>query len=108
LFKTGIGFGGFEPKRYRREIALNADFRKFDDGLVMTLDCSTDTIENIREILDTAVRDKILRYGIHVQDQALLTCVAHNVTTSSHTHFVDGAGGGYVAAARQLRESSLQ
>jgi hypothetical protein len=108
LFKTGIGFGGFDPARYRREVALNADFRKFDDGLVMTLDCSADTIEKIREILDTAVRDKILRYGIHVQDQALLTCVAPNVSTSSHMHFVDGAGGGYVAAARHLRESSLQ
>jgi len=108
LFKTGIGFGGFKPALYRREIALNADFRKFDDGLVMTLDCSPGTIERIKDILDTAVHDKILRYGMHVQDRALLTCVAPSVTTSSHMHFVDGAGGGYVAAARQLRESSAQ
>jgi hypothetical protein len=37
-FKLGISIGGFNAGRYRREIAVNTDFRKFDDGLMMTVD----------------------------------------------------------------------
>lgn len=103
VFKAGIRLGKFEPARYRREISTNTDFQKFDDGLFMTVDCAPEAIEHIQSILDGGVRDKKIRYGLHVQEQALLTCVAPSVTTSGHMHFIDGAGGVYVAAARQLK-----
>ncbi len=32
--------GGFDAALYASDVAANADFRKFDDGLRMTLDCS--------------------------------------------------------------------
>ena len=32
--------GGFDAALYAGDVAANADFRKFDDGLRMTLDCS--------------------------------------------------------------------
>ena len=35
-----IPVGQFNPARYKRELVENADFRKYDDGLRMTLDCS--------------------------------------------------------------------
>ena len=107
VFKFGMRIGKFEPQRYRREISVNSDFRKFDDGLIMTIDCSPETIERLREILDRASREDVLRYGMYIQEQALLTCIAPAVTESDHIHFVDGAGGGYVAAARQLQQSTL-
>ena len=39
--------GGFDPKLYKRDVPRNSDFRKFDDGLKMTIDvdaecCRTD------------------------------------------------------------------
>ena len=104
VFKTGLPVGKFKPARYRREIAENTDFRKFDDGLIMTIDCSLTTVDQLRDILDKAVKDNIVRYGMHVQEEALLTCIAPAVMASDHIHFVDGADGGYGAAARQLRE----
>ena len=103
VFKLGIRIGRFNPERYRREIALNTDFRKFDDALMMTVDCSPDTTERLRTFLDQAVADGIVRYGLHTQDEALITCVVPSVTSSDHIHFLDGAGGGYASAAKQLR-----
>jgi hypothetical protein len=31
-----------------------------------------------------------------------MTCFVPSVLTSDHVHFVDGAGGGYASAAKQL------
>ena len=104
VFKLGLRIGGFDPNRYRREIAANTDYRKFDDGLMMTVDCSAETIARLRDILDAARREGVLRYGLHMQDSALMTCVVPSATTSNHMHFVDGAAGGYALAAKQMRE----
>lgn len=102
LFKTNIRLAGFDPSRYRREMAANTDFRKFDDSLMMTIDCNPDLITRIRSLLDLAVADGIVNYGLHVQNEALITCVAPSVHSSGHMHFVDGSGGGYAAAAAHL------
>ncbi len=51
IFKFNIGISGFNPDRYRREIAANTDFQKYADGLLMTVDCSADVIKQIRSIL---------------------------------------------------------
>lgn len=103
VFKFGLKIGSFDPTRYRREIGQNTDYRKFDDALMMTVDCSDAAAEQLRSILDRASISGILRYGMHLQDQALMTCVVPSIHQSDHMHFVDGAGGGYAAAAAQMR-----
>jgi hypothetical protein len=104
LFKVGLRIGGFDAKRYRREIALNTDFRKFDDALMMTVDCSPQILKRLRAMLDEAAAEGTIRFGMHVQDHALMTCVVPSVLSADHIHFVDGADGGYASAARQLRD----
>jgi len=103
VFKLGLKLGRFEADRYRREIAVNTDYRKFDDALMMTVDCSPEVAERLRAILDAAAGEGVVRYGLHLQDEAIMTCVVPSVLTSDHMHFVDGAGGGYAFAARQLK-----
>lgn len=103
VFKLGLPLGGFRPDRYRREISENTDFRKFDDGLLMTVDCSSETIARLQKILEDARAQGRIRYGLHKQDEALVTCVVPAVLTSEHMHFIDGAQGGYAMAARQMR-----
>ncbi len=103
IFKTGLRIGSFDPARYRREVAVNTDFRKFDDALMMTVDCAPETVALLRDILDHAANEGVVRYGLHLQDQALMTCVVPSVLSADHMHFVDGADGGYASAARQLR-----
>jgi hypothetical protein len=103
VFKLRIHVGRFDPDRYRREMAANTDFRKFDDALMMTVDCSLDAAARLGKILDEAVAEGVIRYGLHLQDEALITCIVPSASTPDHMHFVDGAGGGYTSAARQLR-----
>ena len=102
VFRLNIPLGSFDPRRYRREITANTDYRKYDDGLMLTVDCAPATIERLEAILERARTEGAVRYGMHVQDEAYLTCVAPSVTSSDHMHFIDGAGGGYTAAARRM------
>ena len=47
VFKLRIRIGDFDPDQYRREVALNTDFRKFDDGLMITADCPPEVIKKV-------------------------------------------------------------
>ena len=38
--RFGIKVGNFVPKIYRQQVVENSDFRKYDDGLRMILDCT--------------------------------------------------------------------
>ena len=103
-FRTGWRVGGFEPGRYRRNVALNSDFRKYDDGLRMTVDCHEATAQEIEERLAAAEANGIIRYGTHRQSAALMTCIVPSIHTNDHLHFLDGAGGGYARAAMRLKQ----
>lgn len=103
LIKTGIKLGGFDARRYRRVVGANADFRKFEDGLKMTLDCDPDTLSDIRHLLDQGAADGVIKYGIHTQSEAMMTCIVPSILTDDHVHFVDGASGGYTAAAQSIK-----
>jgi hypothetical protein len=93
----------FDPSVYRRDVAGNTDFRKFDDGLKLTVDCPRDVIARIEALLRRAQEDGTAHYGLHSQDSALMTCIVPSPYTSDHMHFVDGAAGGYAKAAEMLK-----
>lgn len=103
LIKTGLKIGGFDARRYRRVVGRNADYRKFDDGLKMTLDCDAQTEASLRALLDQAAGRGILRYGIHTQREAMMTCIVPSILTDDHVHFIDGADGGYTTAAQAIK-----
>jgi Protein of unknown function (DUF3095) len=103
VMRFGIRVGGFDPTVYRREVVENSDFRKFDDNLRMTLDCTPALADRIEQRLVKAEADKIARFGLHRQPSAIMTCIVPSLADSSHVHFVDGAAGGYALAARRLK-----
>jgi hypothetical protein len=105
IFLSTIGrrAGRFDPSVYRRVTALNTDFRKFDDGLKMTVDCHEGTADRIEQLLADAEARGIARYGMHRQSSALMTCIVPSYVQNDHLHFLDGAGGGYAAAAARLK-----
>lgn len=105
FFKTGWKAGSFDPAHYTRTCGHNADFRKFEDGLKMTLDADADTVAKIQALLSAAAQKGIVRYGLHQQDEALMTCIVPSVTTDDHVHFIDGAAGGYATAAARMKAS---
>ena len=103
LFKSGKRLGSFKPDHYKQMVSRNADFRKFDDGLKMTLDCDADTLARIKQMLEDARTRGKVRYGLHTQQEAMMTCFVPSATRDDHVHFVDGASGGYAQAAAAMR-----
>jgi len=103
IMRFGIRVGGFDPTVYRRDVVDNSDFRKYDDNLRMTLDCTPALADSIERRLTKAEVDKIARFGLHRQPSAIMTCIVPSISESTHVHFVDGAAGGYALAARRLK-----
>jgi hypothetical protein len=103
LDRFDITLGDFDPKRYRRDVAANSDFRKFDDGLKMTIDVDAESLGKIEARLEQASNAGVCRYGLHRQDAALMTCLVMNPMKRDHMHFIDGAAGGYTLAATHLK-----
>ena len=101
--RMGWNLGPFDTNRYRRDLADNTDFRKFDDGLKMTIDISAARLERIEARLQRAEAEGVGHYGLHRQDSALMTCIVPTPMTRDHIHFVDGASGGYAVAASNLK-----
>lgn len=108
LDKLGIAMRGFDARRYRRTVGRNSDFRKFDDGLRLTVDIEPATADRIEAVLGEAEAAGILRYGTTRQDAALMTCIVPSVTADDHMHFIDGAGGGYAAAAARMKAAAAR
>lgn len=103
LLSTGWKAGNFDPARYRRELVANADFRGYDDGVRMTLDCTLAQADRIEALLAQARAQGIARVGTHREAAALMTCIAPLPSRSDHVHFIDGASGGYTRAAMQIK-----
>lgn len=103
IFLRGRKIGFFDPEHYKAVSARNSDFRKFDDGLRMTVDADAAVEAELRAALDDAEARGIARYGIHAQDAALMTCLVPSLARDDHIHFIDGAAGGYARAAAMLK-----
>jgi hypothetical protein len=103
IMRLGISVGGFVPKTYVQQVVENSDFRKYDDGLRMILDCTPELEAALAQRLAAAASSGIARYGLHRQDAAMMTCFTPSALRSDHVHFIDGARGGYASAATALK-----
>ena len=103
VMRFGISVGGFVPKIYVQQVVENSDFRKYDDGLRMILDCTPELENALTQRLAAAATSGIVRYGLHRQDAAMMTCFTPSAIRSDHVHFIDGARGGYASAATALK-----
>ena len=102
LDRTGFKLGGFDPIRYKQFTALNTDYRKIQDGVRMTVSLSREKLAELKALLEEQRKAGNLRFGLCEQDFAVLTCFVPSITSDTHYHFLDGAGGGYAAAADEL------
>lgn len=104
LNATGMKARSFDMRRYRRVVSRNSDFRKFEDGLRLTVDVEEELADKIEACLLDAEKQGVLHCGFARQDAALMTCIVPSYTDDDHMHFIDGAGGGYASAALRLKE----
>lgn len=105
LERANKPFMGLDVQLYRADSAQRSDFRKFDDGLKMTVDLNDAQLNRIESILQAAASAGIGRYGLHRQSEALMTCLVPSPFQRDHMHFIDGADGGYAMAAAQLKSA---
>src|SRR3954466_16303216 len=103
VMRFGIKIGNFVPKTYVQQVVENSDFRKYDDGLRMILDCTPELEGALTQRLAAAASAGSIRYGLHRQDAAMMTCFTPFASRSDHVHFIDGARGGYASAATALK-----
>src|SRR6202035_968018 len=101
VMRFGISVGGFVPKTYVQQVVENSDFRKYDDGLRMILDCTPELERALSQRLAAATA--IALYGLHRQYAAMMTCFTPSALRSDHVHFIDGARGGYASAATAMK-----
>jgi hypothetical protein len=96
---------GFDAALLADDVVANADFRKFEDGLRMTLDCTLGFADALEERL--AAADDFANWGLFRQTAAQITCFVPSIAERSHVHFVDGADGGYTMAASAMKARRL-
>jgi Protein of unknown function (DUF3095) len=106
VMRFDISVGGFIPKTYVQQVVENSDFRKYDDGLRMILDCTPELERALTQLLAEAAAAGTVRYGLHRQDAAMMTCFTPSAVRSDHVHFIDGARGGYASAATALKATT--
>ncbi len=92
---------------YPTKLRASTDYRKFDGVLRMILAGTPEQRARLEATLDAGFAAGVLAYGLHVSDRAILTCLVYE-RMGRQVHFVDGAGGGYTAAAvpfkRRMKE----
>jgi hypothetical protein len=99
----------FDMQAYRASLALNSDYRKYDEMIRMVVDATPEMKRKCEELLAGYHEKEQVFYGIHESKTALMTCFVQNYQ-DAHVHFIDGGDGGYAMAAKglkaQLKEAS--
>lgn len=107
--KKNIKMGGFVPEKYKQDLVINSDFKKFDEILRMVIDCTPEQAVSIEQLLQKQFNQKNIFYGIHKSSDAIMTCVVFSASQNQHIHFIDGSDGGYALAAVGMKKQiSLQ
>ncbi len=104
VMRFRLRLGSFDATRYIGEVEAGAvDFARADESLSVVFDCPAGRVDAVRAYLDERAQSGTLRYGMHVSDHAVMTCLVVSPTDGRHTHFVDGGDGGYTRAATRLK-----
>ncbi|MBW4659578.1 MAG: DUF3095 domain-containing protein [Drouetiella hepatica Uher 2000/2452] len=98
-----VRLGGVDWGNYKQEVAAATDYQKFDDLLRMVISSSSAQIVCLTDYLEKRFKESDLVYGMHISDRALMTCMVFS-RDGHHTHFVDGADGGYALAAEAFKQ----
>jgi len=88
---------------YKKSMRTHSDYRKFDDMLRMVIDCTPEQTKAIQELLESFRKEGRLFYGIFESDACLMTCFVPSLKNQAHIHYIDGDGGGYTLAAKEMK-----
>lgn len=101
--RFGKRVGPYDAPKYRQELLAQTDFRKYDGFLRLVLDVTPERAKSLEAMLEEERQASHIVYGLHLSESALMTCLLFDLVGADHVHFIDGAGGGFALAARQLK-----
>ncbi len=93
----------FDPENYTHSLAAHSDYRKYDDLLRMTIDCSPEQSRDIRDALQTLHTQGRILFGLHESTHSLMTCFVDGLGEGRHIHFIDAENGGYFLASKGFK-----
>ncbi|MDA1372107.1 MAG: DUF3095 domain-containing protein [Proteobacteria bacterium] len=102
LMTFRIRASGVRWGNYKQDLVTHTDFRKFDGTLRQVISGTRSQREQLAGYLEALHQEGQCRFGIHVSNAALITCMIDS-RDGEHYHFVDGAGGGYTLAAEAMK-----
>jgi hypothetical protein len=103
LGRLGILFKVGQWGQYKGMVVEATDNEKFDDTLRMIISGTAIHRQALEAFLETEHQARMLVYGMHASEHCLMTCIVFDYF-GRQMHFVDGAGGGYAFAARQMKQ----
>ena len=103
LMRCGLQAAGADWGRYKHQVILNTDYRKFDEVLRMVIAGDRGQRLELRRVLDEYRQEGQLVFGIHSAPAALMTCMVADYG-SDHVHFLDAADGGYAMASKEMKQ----
>ncbi|MEM6327695.1 MAG: DUF3095 family protein, partial [Bacteroidota bacterium] len=89
---------GTDWAAYPHMVRAATDHRKFDGVLRMVLAGTSEQRLHLEAALEARFARGEVAWGLHVSDRAVMTCLVYE-RMGRQVHFVDGAEGGYTAAA---------
>ncbi len=92
----------YKLKNIRKYNVISADYKKYDGTLKMVIAGSAQAREKLQQGLAALKEKGKIKYGIHVSDRAILTCLLY-AESAQEVHFVDAADGGYALAAKMFK-----
>jgi Protein of unknown function (DUF3095) len=92
---------------YKPTLVRNSDVRKFNDVYRQVLAGTAAQRTALTAWLEARHARRELAYGLHVADRAHMTCLVFDYS-GRHLHFIDGADGGFFAAAVAFKERAAR
>jgi hypothetical protein len=107
FFALNLKVFGVDWGKYRKEVARNSDFWKYDDVLRFVIDVTPAQKRALTACLESRSLKGQVVFGIHSSREALMTCLVFS-HQGNHVHFIDGGDGGYAMAAKQMKEQAAK
>lgn len=102
FMKFAMQVGDTNWGAYKTIVSEASDYRKFDDMLRMVIPGKPTQRKQLERFLEKKYREGRLVYGLHVSENALMTCLVFE-RSGRQVHFVDGGDGGYALAAEAMK-----
>ena len=103
FFKYNLKAGDFQGHEYLSQIISNADTLTIDGRINTIISGKVDKRLQLTHYLLAQEKEGRLVFGHHISKESIMTCYIEN-RNEKHIHFVDGTGGGYTEAAKELKQ----